>query len=87
MLNRGRSRPPELKPALVIAELSDPQSAKGLIRSLREYAARILVLSARFRRGLAGFAAAARRVGVKKVLPKPFTRKERLAAVRESVEA
>ena len=77
----------EAKPALVIADVPDPQSAEALIGSLREYAAPILVLSARFRRGLAGFAAAPRRVGVKKVLPKPFTRKERLAAVRESVEA
>jgi len=36
---------------------------------------------------LAGSADAARRLGVKKVLPKPFTRKELLAAMRESVEA
>ena len=32
-------------------------------------------------------AEAARRLGVDKLLPKPFTRKELLAAVRESVEA
>jgi DNA-binding response OmpR family regulator len=75
----------EGKLALVIADVSDPQSAEALIRSLREYAAPILVLSARFRRGLAGSAETARRLGVKKVLPKPFTRKELLAAVRESV--
>jgi hypothetical protein len=35
-----------LEPALVIADVPDPQSAGGLIRSLREYAAPILVLSA-----------------------------------------
>jgi two-component system OmpR family response regulator len=75
------------KLALVIADVPDPQSAEALIRSLREYAAPVLVLSARFRRGLAGSAEAARRLGVNKVLPKPFTRKELLAAVRESVEA
>jgi len=74
----------EPKPALVIADVPDPQSAEALVRSLPEYAA--LLLSARFRRGLAGSAEAARRLGVKKVLPKPFTRKELLAAVRESVE-
>jgi DNA-binding response OmpR family regulator len=73
-------------PALVIADVPEPQAADGLIRALREYAAPILVVSARFRRGLAGSAEAARRLGVKKVLPKPFTRKELLAAVRESVE-
>jgi DNA-binding response OmpR family regulator len=75
------------KLALVIADVPDPQSAEALIGALREYAAPILVLSARFRRGLAGSAEAARRLGVKKVLPKPFTRKELLAAVRESVAA
>jgi DNA-binding response OmpR family regulator len=74
------------KPALVIADVPDPQSAEAVLRPLREYAAPILVLSARFRRGLAGSAEAARRLGVKKVLPKPFTRKELLSAVREAVE-
>jgi DNA-binding response OmpR family regulator len=76
----------EVKPALVIADVPEPQSADALICSLRElYSAPILVLSARFRCGLAGSAEAALRLGVSKVLPKPFTRKELLAAVRESV--
>ena len=77
----------DIKPALVIVDCPEPQSASALIRSVNgEYAAPILALSARFRRGLAGSVEAARRLGVKKVLPKPFTRKELLAAVRESVE-
>ena len=76
----------EKKLALVIADVPDPHSAEALLGSLREYAAPILVLSARFRRGLAGSAEAARRLGVKKVLPKPFTRKEPLAAVHEALE-
>jgi DNA-binding response OmpR family regulator len=76
----------DIKPALVIADVPEPQDADDLIRSLQQlYSAPILVLSARFRRGLAGSAEAALRLGVKKVLPKPFTRKELLAAVRESV--
>ena len=74
------------KPALVIADLPDPQSADALVHTLREYAAPILLLSALFRRGLAGSAEAARRLGVKKVLPKPFTREELLSAVREALE-
>ena len=75
-------------PVLVIANVPEPQAAAVLIRSLQEeYAAPILILSARFRRGLAGSAEAARRLGVEKVLPKPFTRKELLAAVRETVNA
>jgi DNA-binding response OmpR family regulator len=78
----------EIKPALVIVDCPEPQSAAALIRSLNGvYAAPILALSARFRRGLAGSVEAARRLGVKKVLPKPFTRKELLAAVRESADA
>jgi DNA-binding response OmpR family regulator len=76
----------EGQPVLVIADMPDPRSAEALIRSLRAYAAPILALSARFRRGLAESTEAARRLGVKRVLPKPFTRKELLAAVRESIE-
>lgn len=75
-------------PCLVVADVPSPQDAEPLIRSLQAvYAAPILVLSARFRRGLAGSAEAARRLGVKKVLPKPFTRKELLSAARESLES
>jgi len=77
---------PNSRPALIMADIPDPQSAEELLSPLREYGAPILVLSARFRRGLAGSAAAARQLGVKKVLPKPFTREELLAAVRESIE-
>ena len=75
----------EAKPVLVIADAPDPQSAEALISSLQGYAAPILLLSARFRRGLAGSAETAQRLGVKKVLPKPFTRDELLSAVRESL--
>ena len=74
------------KTALVIANVPNPKSGQRLIASLQEYAAPVLLLSARFRRGLAGSTEAARRLGVKKVLPKPFSRQELLAAVRESVE-
>jgi DNA-binding response OmpR family regulator len=73
--------------SLVIVNVADPRLATPMIEAVREeYDAPILVLSARFRRGLAGSADVARRLGVKKVLPKPFTRKELLAAVRESLE-
>lgn len=73
-------------PVLVIADVRDPRTAEVIIRPLREYGVAILVTSARFRHGLAGSAAAARRLGVNAVLPKPFTRAEFLAAVRESME-
>jgi DNA-binding response OmpR family regulator len=74
------------KPALVIANVADPNSAEAQILALRAYAAPILIVSARFRRGLAGSAAAARRLGVQRVLPKPFTRRELLSAVRKALE-
>ena len=79
---------PDTEPVLVIADVPEPQSAEALIGALGQvYAAPILATSARFRRGLAGSAEAASRLGVKKVLPKPFTRKELLAAVREALAA
>ena len=74
-------------PCLVIADVPEPSRAHAHIRSLQAvYAAPVLVMSGRFRRGLAESAAAAHRLGVKKVLPKPFTRKELLSAVAASLE-
>lgn len=71
-------------PSLIIANVSTPRGAAALIRSLQEtYAAPILVVSARFRHGLGASKDAARRLRVRRVLPKPFTRAELLGAVRE----
>ena len=76
-----------VKPQLVIADVSNPGSAGATIGALRAaYSAPILALSALFRRGLGGSEEAARRLDVCKVLPKPFTREELLAAVCESIE-
>jgi DNA-binding response OmpR family regulator len=75
----------QIAPALVIANVPDPQAAQAVVRTLQAYAAPILLLSARFHSGLGRSPAAARRLGVKKVLPKPFSRKDLLAAVREAV--
>jgi DNA-binding response OmpR family regulator len=75
-----------VRPVLVIANVSNPRGAQALIRSLQAaHAAPILVLSARFLRGLGASTEAARRLGVRKVLPKPFTRKELLSAVEEAI--
>jgi CheY-like chemotaxis protein len=74
-------------PRLVIADVPSPRSAQAVIDALRAvYAAPILALSGSFRRGLAGSSEAARRLGVRKVLPIPFTRKDLLSAVEEALE-
>jgi CheY-like chemotaxis protein len=78
-LPRGMAR-------LVIADISDPGDTGATIEALQAaYAAPILALSARFRRGLGGTSEPAQRLRVGKVLPKPFTRDELLSAVREAV--
>jgi DNA-binding response OmpR family regulator len=75
-------------PRLVVADVPNPQRARVLIESLQHaYRAPVLALSARFRRGLGGSVEAAHRLGVRNVLPKPFTREELLGAVAEAMSA
>jgi DNA-binding response OmpR family regulator len=79
----GITRP---APKLVIADISIPSTAADTIAALHTtYGAPILVLSARFRRGLGGSVETAYRLQVGRVLPKPFTRGELLAAVSEAI--
>jgi DNA-binding response OmpR family regulator len=79
--------PNKVMPQLVIADISSPDSAGTAIEALATaYSAPILALSARFRQGLGGSEAAAHRLQVCKVLPKPFTREDLLDAVSESIE-
>ena len=74
-------------PRLVITDISEPGSAGDTIEALHAaYAAPILALSARFRRGLSGSGEPAQRLHVEKVLPKPFTRQQLLRAVRETLK-
>ena len=78
--------PPMVKPRLVITDISEPASAGNTIEALQAaYAAPILALSARFRRGLGGSSEPAQRLHVEKVLPKPFTRQQLLRAVHETL--
>jgi DNA-binding response OmpR family regulator len=88
VLGDYENRVSEGAPCLVVANISNPRGAQALIRSLQAvYAAPILVLSARFRRGLGGSRDAARLLGVRNVLPKPFSREELLGAVGEAIES
>jgi DNA-binding response OmpR family regulator len=70
--------------ALVIADVPNPAHADAVLRELGvRHGAPILAMSGRFRRDLAASEDAARRLGVAKVLPKPFTCEELLAAVEQ----
>ena len=75
------------KIALVIADVPNPLHADAALRELdSRHGAPVLAISGRFRRDAAASEDAARRLGVAKVLPKPFTREELLAAVEQCLE-
>jgi len=72
---------------LVVIDVPTPRSAEKIIKSVREvHASPILLLSARFRRAAGSSISVARQLGVRNVLPKPFTRDELLSAVSESID-
>lgn len=73
--------------ALVVADVPNPAQADAALRALGvRHGAPILAISGLFRRDPAASAGAARRLGVAKVLPKPFSCEEFLAAVRECLD-
>jgi DNA-binding response OmpR family regulator len=75
------------EPLLVIIDVPMPRSAGKIIKSVREsYGGPILLLSARFRRGTDSSSDLAHQLGVRKVLPKPFTRGELLSAVDDAID-
>jgi DNA-binding response OmpR family regulator len=73
-------------PDLVIIDVPEPLGAEKILESVRRvHAGAILLLSARFRQGTGASSSIARQLGVRNVLPKPFTRDELLRAVGESL--
>ena len=78
--------PPANTPHLVIVNVPNSRVAQRLMPLLGKYAGPILIVSGRYQRRLAGSGGAAHRLGLGKVLRKPFTRKELLSAVHESLE-
>jgi DNA-binding response OmpR family regulator len=85
---QNRMRPGALdEPQLVIVDVPTPRSAEKIIKTVRgAHASPILLLSARFRRGTGFSHSVARQLGVRNVLPKPFTRSELLLAVEQSID-
>ena len=73
-------------PHLIIIDVPTPRSAEKMISSVREtLSSPILLLSATFGRATSSSSYAARQLGVRKILAKPFTREELLSAVGESI--
>jgi DNA-binding response OmpR family regulator len=78
---------PSATTALVIADVPNPAQADGALRELSaRYGAPILAISGRFRRDPVASEDVARRLRVAKVLPKPFTCEELLAAVAQCLD-
>lgn len=72
---------------LVIAEVTSPRSGRPLLSELPKpvCAVAVLLTSARFRKGQERSVELADELGVKGVLPKPFTERELLAAVGQAL--
>jgi DNA-binding response OmpR family regulator len=76
----------QVRPDLIVLNVPGSTSLQRAVDSLSQrYPVPIVAISATFRRGLGASAAAARRFGVHRVLPKPFTREELLEVVAESL--
>ena len=73
---------------LIIVDVPRPRPGEDVIRTIRgTYAGPILALSGRFRHGLDQSDDVAERIGANRVLPKPFSCKELLAAVVEAMKS
>jgi DNA-binding response OmpR family regulator len=73
-------------PRLVIIDVPTPRSAEKIVKSVRQvFAGPILLLSARFRHDTGSSSDVAHQLGVRRILPKPFTRDELLSAVSGSI--
>jgi DNA-binding response OmpR family regulator len=75
------------KPDLVVIDVPVPRNSERTIKFVSAvHAGPILLLSARFTRGMRSSISVARQLGVRNVLPIPFTRSELLSALTESMQ-
>jgi DNA-binding NtrC family response regulator len=84
------ARPSEDNVELIIADICMPKDEGAEhIRALKQVypGASIIVISGRVCSGVGGSAEAARRLSVRKVLSKPFSREDLLDAVRAAIDA
>jgi DNA-binding response OmpR family regulator len=75
---------------LVIVDLYMPrQAGAAIVRAVQRAhpGAPVIAISGQFRPGLAGSCSAARELGARQVIPKPFSREDLLAAVRAVIGA
>lgn len=83
----SRSKPHERRPDLLILDAPRPEHVRaGLDACQLDPSTPVLIVSARFRRGLGSSTETAQRLGARRILPKPFTREEFLAAVAASLD-
>jgi len=76
----------QVHPDLVVLNVPRSSTLQAALESLSgRYSVPVVAISPRFRRGLGASAAAAGRLGVRRLLPKPFSREELLRAVAESL--
>jgi hypothetical protein len=74
-------------PALVVADVAHPRQAESVARDLAgRYGAPLLLTSGRIRAEVGLIHESVRQFGVRRVLPKPFTRDEFLLAVEETLK-
>ena len=73
--------------ALVIADVASPRVVKPLLSELLQPVSgvAVLLISARFRKGQEGSVELADELGVQGVLPKPFSKRQLLAAVAQAL--
>ncbi|MDB5861996.1 MAG: hypothetical protein JWQ76_5685 [Ramlibacter sp.] len=87
MVCSDSTQPQGQRPALLILDAAQPEHVRrSLLARGLDPSTPVLIASGRFMRGLGASTATAQRLGARRLLPKPFTREELLAAVAGSLD-